>query len=813
MRAPRAGRSGALGCATAERHLQIGRAEQRTCARGRSPPRRAARLLVRAHTRSPRSATTSIPETGNGGYTSVHTDVTCLRRASNRFLPGTHVVLTDLATQCLTDFSLDFERKSPNSGRPGLTVGSVHVNGLAAAFRFVQPTYPGRPERTGRSRSARPRGRAGNPVGGPENNPLPPACSPELPPTNPNSSPERRRSARRTSRDHARRRSRTGDVHRQGHLFRPARRPQRRRRHDRGLVPLDQPAGDGSFVTTEPVGTEDWMPLNDHPSREADLRLLRHRRRSADGDRQRRTRSSQRQPARRELPGRLDHLALALAGADRQLPGREQRRPLRPERARRAATASTTTRRRQRPRSRRTEDDATKAIMDHAGDIVDSRRFNGPFPFTTDGVIDRRHQRQLRGGDGDEDHLRRRPHRPRHVQPREHAPVVGRQRLGGELQHDLLQGGSRDARRVPLRAPRNAHYGGPGTPAGARRSRSSLVGGFQHSTTRTPASLWTAAPSDPTARATLFSGATTYLRPGIAYIALRQILGPASFAAALQQMQSHLPAGGDHRAAARGRPSPTFLPNPSAACPVPAGPGSSLSGSTRSIRPAAVPTGRRSPGPASTAAAFTADRSTVEFILDTARRTHFHRRSAARGRGCTHRPERVLRVTPSGRSFAELLADPAWLPGDYQAPAHRERNGRRYRPVAALPGRATGSLSLFSASSCRPASMTPVHDHLAWGLVGLYRGTQDEEIYAPTGRPARAASSRRPLAAGRLLRAPSAARRHPPRPHRRPPTLPSRSTCSRTTRAAFGDTRTTPKRAKPACSARVTSTSSVLTTH
>ena len=30
----------------------------------------------------------------------------------------------------------------------------------------------------------------------------------------------------------------------------------------------------------------------------------------------------------------------------------------------------------------------------------------------------------------------------------------------------------------------------------------------------------------------------------------------------------------------------------------------------------------------------------------------------------------------------------------------------------------------------RPAgAMTPVHDHLAWGLVGLYRGTQDEEIY------------------------------------------------------------------------------------
>jgi 3-mercaptopropionate dioxygenase len=39
------------------------------------------------------------------------------------------------------------------------------------------------------------------------------------------------------------------------------------------------------------------------------------------------------------------------------------------------------------------------------------------------------------------------------------------------------------------------------------------------------------------------------------------------------------------------------------------------------------------------------------------------------------------------------------------------------------------SLTLFSLV-VPPASETPVHDHLAWGLVGLYRGTQDEEIYA-----------------------------------------------------------------------------------
>ena len=43
-----------------------------------------------------------------------------------------------------------------------------------------------------------------------------------------------------------------------------------------------------------------------------------------------------------------------------------------------------------------------------------------------------------------------------------------------------------------------------------------------------------------------------------------------------------------------------------------------------------------------------------------------------------------------------------------------------------------GSLSLFSLV-VPPGSQTPIHDHLAWGLVGLYRGTQDEEIYAEGG--------------------------------------------------------------------------------
>ena len=40
-----------------------------------------------------------------------------------------------------------------------------------------------------------------------------------------------------------------------------------------------------------------------------------------------------------------------------------------------------------------------------------------------------------------------------------------------------------------------------------------------------------------------------------------------------------------------------------------------------------------------------------------------------------------------------------------------------------------GSLA-FSALVLAPERETPVHDHLAWGLVGLYRGNQDEIVYA-----------------------------------------------------------------------------------
>ena len=79
--------------------------------------------------------------------------------------------------------------------------------------------------------------------------------------------------------------------------------------------------------------------------------------------------------------------------------------------------------------------------------------------------------------------------------------------------------------------------------------------------------------------------------------------------------------------------------------------------------------------------------------------------------------------------FVELLARTDWLPEQYQQDA----------PVSGMGGgigqwllyrSADRSLCLFSLV-VPPGSQTPVHDHGAWGLVGLYRGNQDEEFYRP----------------------------------------------------------------------------------
>jgi predicted metal-dependent enzyme (double-stranded beta helix superfamily) len=78
--------------------------------------------------------------------------------------------------------------------------------------------------------------------------------------------------------------------------------------------------------------------------------------------------------------------------------------------------------------------------------------------------------------------------------------------------------------------------------------------------------------------------------------------------------------------------------------------------------------------------------------------------------------------------FAELLADKQWLPEPYQEPATGESGMGRGIGMWLLYRAGDGGLA-FSALVLPPGAQTPVHDHLAWGLVGLYRGEQDEEVF------------------------------------------------------------------------------------
>ena len=114
-----------------------------------------------------------------------------------------------------------------------------------------------------------------------------------------------------------------------------------------------------------------------------------------------------------------------------------------------------------------------------------------------------------------------------------------------------------------------------------------------------------------------------------------------------------------------------------------------------------------------------------EFVLDTKVTRDFVAGVRAATDAASSPEEACEKIRPA---FADLLANADWLPPRYQAPAPESGMGGGIGQW--LLFRADdGSLSLFSLV-VPPQAETPIHDHLAWGLVGLYRGTQDEEIYA-----------------------------------------------------------------------------------
>lgn len=92
-------------------------------------------------------------------------------------------------------------------------------------------------------------------------------------------------------------------------------------------------------------------------------------------------------------------------------------------------------------------------------------------------------------------------------------------------------------------------------------------------------------------------------------------------------------------------------------------------------------------------------------------------------------PSVKARLTAIRPLFARMMADQSWLPEKFRQISNTGGMGKGisnwllYRDT-------DGTLSLC-ALVLPAGAATPVHDHLAWGLVGLYAGEQDEEVYEP----------------------------------------------------------------------------------
>ncbi|HEY2505483.1 MAG TPA: M1 family aminopeptidase [Streptosporangiaceae bacterium] len=510
----------------------------RAAKRSSAGPAAAGHCSAGAHTLSGYGAV-MYPETGNGGYTSVHTDIDMVYdAASNTFLPGNHVVLTDRATQCLSSFSLDFERTSADPSGPDMSVTSVRVDGRPARFAFAQPTYPGDPHGPNDPDPLAHEASQANPVGGPGSNTLPPACSPELSgsdtadaldgtqcPANKlvitPTAPIRAGAAFTVSVSYT---GRPG-VHDDGD----------------GSTEGWFAAPDGGFVTTEPVGSEDWMPLDDYPTAKPtyDFYDTVNAGKTAIANGQliwtRDNRPDQEFPA-----GSVTyhwHQGAPIASylvedsvGDYTLTSR-------------TASDGLTFYEAQDQSISAAQQATNLAIMNQQQDITDfESQFNGPFPFSSDGVIvgtppasfEEEMETMITFAGG----------------------RIGLSTLYHENMHqwwgDNVTEGGYDMTFYKEGMAQLAQYmftartaetaaGGPGTAAGQAAFTASLIGQFNSLYAR-GASFWSDAPSHPSPF-TLFDTAPTYQRPAAAYIALWQILGTARFTAVLQQIQRHYGGG------------------------------------------------------------------------------------------------------------------------------------------------------------------------------------------------------------------------------------------------------------------------------
>jgi len=470
------------------------------------------------------------PETGNGGYRSDHTSVNLIYSAGrNRLLAGTSVGLKLTATRCLTDLSLDFETRGRGGDRrsPLLRVRGATVNGSPARYRFARPTYPGDPRGQGDPDPRAHQMAQQNPVGGPQHNPLPPACSPSL-------GPRQKPHARDGQMCPATKLVITPDdpvpageafTVRIAYTGRP------------GIHRAPDGSGDGwwrapggAVTNTEPLGSQAWMPLNNHPSAKPayDFRIRTQRRRTvfASGE----FRGAEIHPPDRRFPHGsktvrwhspdpvASYLPLVLVGRYHV------------KRFRRGGVDYRLLQDRSIPAADRRDNARILARLARSTRFL--ARWNGPFPFSTDGAavtIPGRSDMEMQtmsvysGGGIDTSTLF---HENMHqwwgddVSQAAYNMVFFKEGLATFA--EIL---------------RRADIGRHRSDGGQRAFRRSLARQFRQ-TYGQGGRFWRQAPSRPRPN-TYFSAASTYLRPGAAYTALYFNLGKRRFREALRSLGTH----------------------------------------------------------------------------------------------------------------------------------------------------------------------------------------------------------------------------------------------------------------------------------
>ncbi|RCJ16678.1 hypothetical protein A6S26_32905 [Nostoc sp. ATCC 43529] len=94
------------------------------------------------------------------------------------------------------------------------------------------------------------------------------------------------------------------------------------------------------------------------------------------------------------------------------------------------------------------------------------------------------------------------------------------------------------------------------------------------------------------------------------------------------------------------------------------------------------------------------------------------------GNATKNRTQQLAKLEPY---FQELLAQEQWLPEKFAQVNPESKMGGGIGQWLLYRAK-DRSLSVFSLV-IPPGSTTPVHDHLAWGLIGLYKGNQEETVY------------------------------------------------------------------------------------